>query len=87
MLEAILEPISYNKQELSMERVRKMLALIMLRYYSVFELAMDKYMAATGDTLENYTRCIETSEMWCDMMMIGMYTHMHNQNDTQSECK
>ena len=72
MLEAILHPIAYDKQSLTMAKVRNMLAYTMLRCYHLFELEMDRYMAATGDTLESYTRAIEKSQMWCDMMMIGM---------------
>ena len=73
MLEAIMHPICYKKQLLTMKMVRKMLACTMLRYYQLFEHEMETYMDATGDTLENYTRSIVKSQMWCDMMMIGLY--------------
>ena len=87
MLEAILHPIAYDKQRLTMEKVRSMLAYTILRCYHLFELEMDRYMAATGDTLENYTHAIEKSRMWCDMMMIGMYTHMQYDNYLHSQVK
>ena len=80
MLEAIMHQVFHEKNKLTMEKLRKMLAYVMLRYSYVFELEMDEYLRLTGDTLENYTRSIEKSEMWCDMMMIGMYPQMHSDN-------
>ena len=57
-----------------------MLAYTMLRYYHLFEPLMEEYFESTGDSLENITRLIEQSKMWCHIMMIGMYAYIRYKN-------